>query len=84
MVNAVENDNRKNPSGSKKWRYTVNETTGRKAKYDSLNIHPSVINSYFQIISTDVCDDNDTLSELGTMPNGTGIPNVDVPLLKEF
>lgn len=40
FVNAVENENRKNAFGFKKWWDTVNKITGRKAKYNSLNIDP--------------------------------------------
>ena len=50
----------KNASGSKKWWYTVNKITGRKANHGSLSIDPSIISSYFQKINT---DDNYTPSE---------------------
>ena len=53
MVNEVKKENGKNASGSKKWWNTVNKITGRKANHTSINIDPSVIDSYFQTINTD-------------------------------
>ena len=52
MVSEVKKENGKYASGSKKWWDTVNKITGRKANHTSINIDPSVINSYFQTINT--------------------------------
>ena len=54
-VRAVNDENRKNTSGSIKWWDTVYKITGRKTKNSNISsvIHPHVINSYFQNVNTD-------------------------------
>ena len=81
MVSEVKKENGKYASGSKKWWDTVNKITGRKANHTSINIDPSVINSYFQTINT---DDNYTYPELVPIPNETRVPNVDIPTVERF
>jgi hypothetical protein len=81
IVSEVKKENGKYASGSKKWWDTVNKITGRKANHTSINIDPSVINSYFQTINT---DDNYTSPELVPIPSETRIPNFDVSSVERF
>ena len=81
IVRAVKNENGKNASGSKMWWDTVNRITGRKANQGSLNIDPTIINSYFQKINT---DDNYTPPEPVLIPSGTRIPNIDVSTVEKL
>ena len=63
------------------WWDTVNRITGRKANQGSLNIDPTIINSYFQKINT---DDNYTPPEPVLIPIGTRIPNIDVSTVEKL
>ena len=55
LVRSVDDENRKNTLGSKKWWDTVNRITGRKSKNSNISsvIDPQHINSYFQNVNTD-------------------------------
>ena len=55
LVRSVDDENRKNSFGSKKWWDTVNRITGGKSKNSNISsvIDPQHINSYFQNANTD-------------------------------
>ncbi len=56
QLNAVQNENQKHKTGTKKWWNNVNNITGRKEKNSapvSSLIDPNVINAYFQTINTE-------------------------------
>ena len=83
LVRSVDDENRKNSFGSKKWWDTVNRITGRKSKNSNISsvIDPQHINSYFQNVNTDA---NYISPQLIPIPVGTRVPTIDEPTVISF
>jgi hypothetical protein len=76
LVRSVDDENRKNSFGFKKWWDTVNRITGRKSKNSNITsvIDPQHFNSYFKNVNT---NENYISPQLIPIPVGTRVPTID-------